>query len=93
MILHSTVTDLKAAGLKFRIHLKSHDIWKCRIRGDKNAVSAFPPFIEDPCYDQLAALMQWPSCAEIEGVSEAATESDLQAAVPVPEAVKVKKKS
>ena len=66
MILHCTVTDLKAAGLKFRLFLKSHDIWKCRIRGDREAVAAFPPYIEDPTYDKLAALMGWESCAEVE---------------------------
>ena len=70
MILHTTVTDLKAAGLKYRLFLKSHDIWKCRIRGDRETIARFPPYIEDPSYDKLALLLGWRSCAEIEGVVE-----------------------
>lgn len=66
MILHTEVVDLRAAGLKYRVHLKSHGIWTCRIRGDKQTVQGFPAYLEDPHYDQLAALMGWPSCAEIE---------------------------
>jgi|GEM_PF-4183191 len=70
MILHTTVTDLKAAGLKYRLFLKGHDIWKGRIRGDRTLVEALPPYIEDPSYDKLAALLGWKSCVEIEGVVE-----------------------
>lgn len=66
MILHATVTDLHGAGLKYRVHLKGHEIWTGRIRGDKEKVMQFPAYIEDPCYDALAVLMGWPSCAEVE---------------------------
>lgn len=78
MILHSTVTDLKAAGLKYRLYLKSHDIWPCRIRGSKDVVGAFPAYLEDPNYDSLATLMGWKSCAELEGT---ATPPEVLAAV------------
>lgn len=67
MILHADVTDLKAAGSKYRIYLKGHDIWPCRIRGDKDDILKFPAFLENPTYDKLAKLMGWKSCAEIEG--------------------------
>lgn len=95
MILHATVVDMKAAGLKFRLYLKSHDIWRCRIRGDKDAVARFPAYLEDPNYDQLAALLGWPSCAALEGAvsTEVATEPQAVAdgAEPPPVGKKTKK--
>jgi hypothetical protein len=66
MILHATATDLKAAGLKYKLYLKGHDIWTCRMRTDRGTAATLPQFIEDPSYDKLAALMSWKSCAEIE---------------------------
>lgn len=66
MILYTEVLDLKAAGLKYKLYLKGHDIWPSRIRGDRDKIVSFPQFIEDPTYDKLAALMKWPTCAEVE---------------------------
>jgi hypothetical protein len=70
MILHATVTDLKAAGLKYKLYLKGHDIWTCRMRAERKMAESLPQFIEDPSYDKLAALLGWKSCAEIEGTAE-----------------------
>lgn len=66
MILYTEVVDMKKAGLVYRLHLKSYDIWASRIRGDRDEVVTFPAYIDDPSYDKLAELLKWPTCAEAE---------------------------
>ena len=70
MILEAVVKDMKAAGKKYMIQLKSHDIWTCKIRGPGDVVASFPPQIEAD-YNNLAELMHWPTREEVEEPEEA----------------------
>lgn len=67
MILRMEVVDLKKAGLKYKLHLKGHNIWNVRLRGDRDKIASLPPELIDPCYDDLAGLLDWPLRAELEG--------------------------
>ncbi len=90
MILHTVASDLHAAGTKYRLHLRGHEIWTCRVRSPRGRSVQYPAFIEDPSYDALATLMGWPSCVEVESTPapevtaaeiaaiETATESEPQ---------------
>lgn len=71
LMLHAEVIDLRKAGVEYRLHLKPHDIWPCRMRVPRGQSTALPAYLVDPHYDQIAAFMSWPSCAEIEGRVEA----------------------
>jgi len=76
MIMQMECVDLRAAGTKYRLRIKPHDIWtNIRIRTDRATSEAFPPYIENPSYDDLAALLGWASCEAIEsGAVEAPQE-------------------
>ena len=68
LLLQATVVDKKKAGCDFYINLKSHSIWPCKVRVPKDKSKALPSRIgPDPTYDDLANLLDWPACAEIEG--------------------------
>lgn len=67
MILQMEVVDLKAAGRKYRLRLCSHDIWSnIRVRTGIDRAAKFPQYLEDPYYDDLAALLGWASRETIE---------------------------
>ena len=70
MILRMEVVDLKKAGLKYKLHLKGHNIWNARLRGDRDKIAALPAEIVDPCYDDLAELLDWPLREVLEGTEE-----------------------
>lgn len=69
MMLEAVCLDLKAAGRRYSVCLKSHGIWECKIRGDGEKIAKFPDKI-DSDYNELAALMGWASREDIEGYEE-----------------------
>ena len=67
MILLSDVLDRGTYKQEFYIYLKQRDIWSARVRQEPTRFDEMPAKIgPDPHYDELAGLMGWQSCEEIE---------------------------
>lgn len=77
MILLSEVVDRGSAKQEFYIYLKQRDVWSARVRQEPDGFNAMPPKIgPDPHYDDLAAIMKWPSCEEVEKEVQASNKNE-----------------